>query len=106
MSNYTDFIETRILRHPTTWLTAVIGAVWGGFNMMARHAQHRPVGTDESSMWLTHVGDFVVGAAFQIVFLMSAVWMIAGLMEEKSAWLRQSIVIALYIFVVWLTQMM
>lgn len=33
MSDFQDFIHSRVLRHPTTWIVAVVGGIYGGLGM-------------------------------------------------------------------------
>lgn len=55
-------------------------------------------------LWLERSLDFLFGATVQIVFLLCAVWMVAGLLENSNVWIRQIAVVALYLGFNWLTQ--
>jgi hypothetical protein len=55
-------------------------------------------------MWLERSTDFLFGAGVQIVFLLCVVWLLAGLMENTNAWIRQTTVVAVYLGINWLAQ--
>jgi cytochrome c biogenesis protein CcdA len=105
-SNFQDFIHSRVLRHPTTWIVAVLGGVWGGMNMLWIREAHRAAGESMQIpwLWLEQSVDFLFGAAFQLVMLGCAIWFIAGLMENVNPWVRQLTMLVIYLGLNWLSQ--
>lgn len=105
MSNFQEFIHSRILRHPSTWLIGVFGGIWGGINMYTIREAKRAAGEEIYFpwLWLERTIDFAFGASVQIVFLLCAVWALAGLMERANVWIRQLTLLALYLGVIWLS---
>jgi hypothetical protein len=106
MSDFQEFIQSRVLRHPTTWIVGLLGAAYGGLAMYGIREAHRAAGTEPQFtwLWLERSVDFLVGAAGQVVFLLCAVWMIAGLLERGNVWIRQVTVVVLYLGLNWLSQ--
>ncbi|MEM9645883.1 MAG: hypothetical protein AAF989_12905 [Planctomycetota bacterium] len=106
MSDFSDFRNSAILRHPTTWLVALAGFIYGGYNMYAIRELRRAEGTSLETPWLAtdRALDVVFGGMVQVAYLMGAVWMIAGFFENASGWIRQSLVVLLYLGLNWLTQ--
>ena len=103
MSDFRDFVGSRILRNPTTWIAAAIGGAYGGIDMVkARRVAHAGAASD--CLWLHRSFDFCMGATIQIVVLMCTVWMVAGLLEKTNAWIRQSTVFALYLGINWMAK--
>lgn len=99
MSNFKDFLNTRILRHPTTWIMAVGGGIYGGLDMYWLREAQRAAGAELRlpALWLDRSSDFLFGASFQVVMLLCAVWFLAGLIEELNVWGRQGILLATYL---------
>ena len=106
MSDFQDFLHSRILRHPTTWIVAAVGGAYGGYDMYLALEAKRAANADVSAAWRwsQHSFDFAMGATMQIVFLMCAVWMVAGLLENANAWIRQLTVFGIYLGINWLGQ--
>ena len=106
MSGFKDFLESRILRHPTTWIVAAVGGVYGGLQMYRIREAKRAGGAELNWpwLWLERSVDFLFGATVQVAFLLCAVWMVAGLMEHTNAWVRQITVFVLYLGLNWLAQ--
>ena len=104
MSDFQDFLHSRILRHPTTWLVAIAGGIHGGLARYNIREAKRAAGAELqfSSLWLERSVDVMFGAGFQILLLFWAVWVVAGLMEHTNAWKRQTVVFALYLGFNWL----
>lgn len=106
MSDFKDFLHSRVLRHPTTWVAAAIGGVYGGLEMYGIREAKRADGAEIQFpwLWLERSVDFAFGATVQVAFLLCAVWMVAGLMADTNVWIRQITVIVLYLGLNWLTQ--
>lgn len=105
-SSLEDFLNSKILRHPTTWIVAAIGGVYGGLRMCGIREAKRAAGTDLRFywLWLERSIDFLFGAITQVAYFLCAVWMVAGLMEKADAWKRQLACIVLYLGINWLTR--
>ncbi len=105
MSNLTDFLHSRILRHPTTWIVAFTGAMYGGLQTYGIREAKRAAGAEIQFpwLWLERTVDFAVGASFQVFLLLCAVWIVAGMMEHASAWVRQLTVISIYLGIAFLS---
>jgi hypothetical protein len=106
MSNFRDFIHSRTLRHPTTWLVAATGAIYGGLQMVGVREAKRAAGAEIQLpwLWLERLVDFLMGAGVQLAFLFAAIWLVAGLMEQANVWVRQITVVVLYVGSIWLSQ--
>lgn len=106
MSDLRDFLHSRVLRNPTTWIVAAVGGIYGGLEMYGIRELKRANGAQLQFpwLWLEQSVDFLLGATIQIVVLLCAVWMIAGLLEDANVWIRQFTVIVLYLGLNWLTQ--
>ncbi len=98
MSDFEDFRHSLLLRHPTTWLLAAVVGVWGGANMYVTREAKRAAGADLhwSSISLERTVDFAFGALVEICLVMCAVWMLAGIVENLSAWRRFAWLLAVY----------
>src|SRR4051812_5779693 len=106
MSNFQDFLHTRIWRNPTTWIVAIAAAIYGGLDMYWIREGHRARGDalQWHWLWLDQTVDFTFGAVYQLVLLGCSIWLICGWMENSSAWIRQSLVFALFLGLNWLSQ--
>lgn len=82
------------------------GFTYGGHNMYAIREIRRGEGTPLQTPWLLtdRVLDIAFGGTIQVLYLLCAVWVIAGLLEDASVWVRQAIVVLLYLGLNWLTQ--
>ncbi|WP_425397507.1 hypothetical protein [Aeoliella sp.] len=105
MSDFRDFLHSKILRNPTTWIVAVIGGAYGGTELYSIREAKRAAGAEVQFpwLWLERSVDILFGATFQVVFLLCAVWMVAGLMEDSNVWVRQGAVVAIYLGLNYLT---
>ena len=106
MSDFQDFLHTRIWRNPTTWIVGAAGAIYGGLDMYRIREAHRAAGSalQWHWLWLDRTVDFTFGAGFQLLLLGCSVWLLAGWMENVSAWVRQSLVIALFLGFNWVSK--
>lgn len=105
-TNLHDFVRTRVLRHPTTWLIAAVGASYGGISMLQVREAHRAAvqALQFPWLWLERTLDFSIGAAYQLVVLGCSIWFVAGLMEDMNVWLQQATVFAIYLGLIWFAQ--
>ena len=99
MPDFQDFRRSKILRHPTTWIVAAIGGAYGGAEMYSIREAKRAAGSELKFpwLWLERSIDVLFGATLQVVFLLCAAWMVAGLLEHTNAWVRQCTVVAIYL---------
>lgn len=106
MSDYNDFRRSAILRNPSTWMVAIAGFAYGGYDMYTIRELRRTEGTPLQTPWLAtdRALDIAFGGTVQVLYLLCAAWMIAGLRENASGWVRQALVISLYLGLNWLTQ--
>ena len=106
MSDLKDFLHSRVLRHPSTWIVAFVGGCYGGLEMYGIRESKRAAGAELQFpwLWMERCVDFLFGATVQIVFLFCAVWLVAGMMEHANAWIRQVIVISLYLGIIYLSK--
>ena len=101
MSSFQEFLHSRILRHPTTWFVIALAGGLGGIDMYGRREARRAAGAELQTpwLWLDRIVDAAFGATFEIVLVLCAVWLVAGLFEHSSAWLRQLAFIAAYLVI-------
>jgi hypothetical protein len=99
MSDIQEVFRSRTLRHPTTWIIAVIAGIYGGLEMYFIREAKRAAGQklQLGSLWLERCGDFLAGAIFHLVFLFAAVWIVWALLDNANVWLRQTMVIIVYL---------
>ncbi|PQO26248.1 hypothetical protein [Blastopirellula marina] len=94
-----DFFRTRILRHPTTWLFAAIGFAYGGYSNFSLRESRRAAGEplQTASLMTDRLLDITLGGTVQVILLLIAIYVVAGLLEKTNVWLRQSVVLAIYV---------
>lgn len=90
MSDFSDFRNSAILRNPSTWNVAMAGFAYGGYDMYAIREIRRAEGTPLQTPWLAadRALDIAFGGTIQVLYLLCAVWMIAGLCENANVWVR------------------
>lgn len=105
MTDFQQFFRTRIWRHPTTWIFVGIGAILGGLNMLMIRESKRAAGQaiEMPWLWLERTVDFGFGAAAQAGYFGVAVWLIAGYFEQSNIWIRQGLLLLIYLGIVGLT---
>ncbi|NLS92087.1 MAG: hypothetical protein GXX96_07890 [Planctomycetaceae bacterium] len=98
MSDFDDFRNTRLLRHPTTWILAAVAGLYGGTNMFLVREEKRAAGAELrwSSLGVERSVDFVFGAAVEVFLVMCAVWMLAGTAENLGDWKRFGLLLMIY----------
>jgi len=108
MSDFKDFLRTRLFRHPTTWLLIVGAGVYGGVEMYQIRAAKRAAGQDLDwpPLGMERNVDFAFGAFIQVVVVLCSVWILAGLVENLNVWLRQLLLVIVYLLFVLLWQFM
>ena len=106
--SFSDFKNSRILRNPTTWIVAVMAAVYGGVEMYGIREAKRAAGEELTfpTLGLERTVDFLFGATCEVGFFLCAVWGVAGLMENANVWLRQLTVVVLYLLITWLARVL
>jgi len=80
-------------------IVAVVASVYGGVEMYFIREAKRAAGANLQlpTLWLERGGDLLAGALFQFIFLSAAAWIVWSLAENSNVWLRQTMVIVLYL---------
>jgi hypothetical protein len=99
MSDLKDFLNSKLLRHPATWLLVAGAGTYGGIEMLQIREANRAAGAalHWPYLWMEQSVDFAFGALVQILFVMCALWAVAGWSERYSTWLQLGLLTAIYL---------
>jgi hypothetical protein len=102
MSDFKDFLQTRLFRHPTTYILMIVGAGYGGIEMCRLREAKRDAGASLHwpSLTIERTVDFAVGALMMTAVFFCAVWFLAGLVENLNAWVRQLLLAFAYLLLI------
>lgn len=100
-ADFKEFRQSQLLWHPTTWLIGVAAGVYGGIEMYQIREAHRAAGEALQFpwLWLDRTVDVTVGAILQITLLFCAVWFLVGIIDHLNPWLRQGLLLIVYLVI-------